>query len=531
MPDDTILDFFAVSMSSERREGQVTSTYNEMIDLLASLIKYLGRFYLVLDGIDECNEPDEILLDLWKLCNFQGLRIVLFSRPNVGFLRRILNAEQRIYLTPASHAMDLEIYFRRDLERLRDLRLLPPTVVLEELIANLQLGADGMFLWARLMMTYLRSSAFSSSRRISIISNLETPERLDEMYDRIIELLSRGLRHEQALVRTILLWLTFGESPLSCSQLNDILGYKGDALPQTSSHNYSDDIKEFENAVVITCGGLVEFRHTECHFIHYSALEYFRSHCSAPEACVGARSGSIEYFFPPNFDAHTELATACLSYVVFRAPAEPLSGNITQPANVLHVDAIMPFLRYAALKWPRHLLGTLDNPKLLAGYAWDHFREKLGGLLRLLSRFLLSKIIPMSWIETVYTCAGHHKDTHLEICTHLSAWADEAGKLLSQFAVTCCADLPQTLTAFSHDVTLLFKHWNSTLFRYPNQIWTDATAFTTSPFFQQSSALSLKILRNTTRRHVDSGTKPFNEIPRFRSGSALCATLTIWSSK
>ncbi|MCJ1380803.1 hypothetical protein MMC17_003912 [Xylographa soralifera] len=306
---ETILDFFAVSMSSERREGQMTSTYNEMIDLLVSLIKYLGRFYLVLDGVDECDEPDDMLLDLWKLRNIQGLRIVLFSRPNVGFLRRTLKAEQWIYLTPASHAMDLEIYFRRNLERLQDLRLLPSTVVMKELIINLQFGANGMFLWARLMMNYLRSPAFSSSRRISIILNLETPEGLDDMYARIFRQLSGGLRHEQALVRNILLWLTFGESPLSCSQLNDVLLNEGDALRQTISRNYSDDIKEFENAVIVTCGGLVEFRHTSCHYIHYTALEYFRSHCSAPEACVGAHAGSVEYFFPPNFDAHTELAT------------------------------------------------------------------------------------------------------------------------------------------------------------------------------------------------------------------------------
>ena len=71
MVDDTVLNFFAVSMSLERREGQAMSTHDEMVDLLASLIKHIGHVYSVLDGVDECDEPDDTLLDLWKLRNIR----------------------------------------------------------------------------------------------------------------------------------------------------------------------------------------------------------------------------------------------------------------------------------------------------------------------------------------------------------------------------------------------------------------------------------------------------------------------------
>ena len=472
-----------------------------------------------------------MLLDLWKLRYIQGLRIVVFSRPSVGFLRRTLNAEQSIYLTPASLATDLEIYFRRNLVHLQYLRLLPPVLAIEELIADLLLGANGMFLWARLMMSYLRSPALSSSQRLSTISNLETPERLDEMYDRIIRFFSRSLRYEQVLVRNILLWLTFGNSPLSCSQLNDILRAEGSALHQISSHDRSDDIKGFENAIIVTCGGLVEFRDSKCHYIHHSAWQYFRSHCSAPEACIGARAGSIEYFFPPTFDAHTELATTCLSYIVFRTPAEPLSGSIHQPADPFYVDTLMPFLRYAALDWPRHLLDSLDNLRPVAGYAWNCFREKLCGLLRLLSQLSKNPIILMSWIEKAYTFAGVNEALILAIHTNLAVWADKAPKLLPQFSLTNLSALAHTLVDLSRDMTLLFEEWESTLSRYPNQIWADAIPFTTSLFFQQSSALSLKKLTKTTSRYADSGSRPFTKISRSHHESGLCAVLTVWSSE
>ena len=530
-PDNTVLDIFRVLMSLERREGQKTSTYEEMIDLLALLITHLGQFYLVLDGVDECEDPDGILLDLWKLRYIQGLRIVVFCRPGVGFLKRTLNAEQSIYLTPASLATDLEMYFRRNLVHLQYFRLLLPVLAIDEHIADLLSGANGMFLCARLMMSYLRSPALSSSQRLSTISNLETPERLDEMYDRIIRFFTRGPRYEQVLVRNVLLWLTFGNSPLSCSQLNDILRAEGGALYQTSSRDRSDDIKEFENAIIVTCGGLVEFRDSTCHYIHDSAWQYFRSHCSAPEACIGARAGSIEYFFPPTFDAHTELATTCLSYIIFRTPAKPLSGSIHQPAGPFHVDTLMPFLRYAALDWPRHLLDSLDNLRLVTGYAWKFFREKLCDLLQLLSQFSKNPIILMSWIEKAYTFAGVNKALILDIHTNLAVWAGKAPKLLPQFSFTNLPALAHTLADLSKDMTLLFEEWESTLSRYPNQIWADATAFTTSLFFQQSSALSLKKLTKTTSRYANFGSGPFTKISRSHQESGLCAVLTVWSSE
>ena len=256
----------------------------------------------------------------------------------------------------------------------------------------------------------------------------------------------------------------------NCIQLNDILGPENDTVHQMYPCNHSNNIEEFANAVIVTCGGLVEFRHTQCHYIHYSALEYLRSHCLAPDNGIGARAGSIEYFFPPSFDAHTELATTCLSYFIFRAPTGALSGSIKEPANTLQVDALLPFLRYAAIKWPRHLLGTLDNLRPISGYALDHFRGKLEDLLRLLSQFFLNNLFPMFWVETIYTYSRHNQNALLKIYARLSAWVDGANNLLSQCAITTYADLSYTVAAFSEDVTLLFKHWNNTLSWHPNQI-------------------------------------------------------------
>ena len=529
--DSAILDFFATAMSSERRERQSSASYKDLIDLITLLIMHLGRFYLVLDGIDESDAPDDILQGLWKLHTVHGLRILLFSRPNVGFLRRNLKSEQIINAKSNSQANDIEIYIRRNLECLYDLRLLPPTAAIEQQVSKILLGADGMFLWVALMMNHLRSPAFSCSQRISIISSLTSPEKLDEMYDRIFRFFARSPRYEQAFTRNVLLWVTFGKSPLSCSQLKDILWPQDAAGCHTNLQNPVDDIKEFGNSVIVLCGGLVEFQRTKCYFTHHSAWEYIQSRCSGNEAGVGAQAGGIGYFFPPAFVANTEQATTCLSYINFRAIAGPLSGSINQRASALQVDAFMPFLSYATLTWSEHLLGTLNVPRPTACYPWPNLREKFEDLLQQLSRFIHNKIVVMSWIEAVYTFAERcWEGIRTRIFSDLSAWTDKAEDLLLQLAVQNNTNLPRTLAAFSKSMTCLLKHWNSTLSQHPNLIWAEVTAFTDNPFLQQSSALVTEKVRNPNSQCKDRF-EPLTSISRHHDVSGLCATLTIFPSR
>ena len=532
LADSTILDFFATAMSSERLEGQSTATRNVMIDLITSLIMHLGRFYLVLDGIDESDAPDDILLELWKLRTVSGLRIVLFSRPNVGFLRRFMKPEQIINTKSDLQVIDIEVYVRRNLERLCDLGLLPSRAAIEQQVGKILLGADGMFLWATLMMGHLRSPAFSCSQRVSMIASLTNPEKLDQMYDRIFRLFARNPRYEQAFTRSVLLWLTFGGLPLNCSQLKDILWPQSAEGCHTNLQSPADDIKEFENSVIVLCGGLVEFQDTTCRLTHHSAWEYIRSRCSANETVVGVQASSTEYFFPPSFVANTEHAASCLSYINSRAVAGPLSGSINQRASALLISTFMPFLKYAALAWPSHLLGTSSILRPTAGCPWPKFWENFEDLLHLLSQFLHNKMVVTSWIETVYTYAEHgFEGIRTRIFSDMSAWAEKAEDLILQLPVQHDTNLPQTLAAFSKSMTCLLRQWNSTLSRQPNLIWAEITAFTENPFLQRSSAFFTEILRNATSQYTNDGVEPLTRISRLHDVSGLCAVLTIFPSR
>ena len=536
MVDDTVLDFFMFGMSAHR-EGQLNATYNEMIDLLTALAKHLSCTHLILDGVDECDEPDDFMLDLWRMQECKNVRLLFFSRPNVGFLRRTIPISHSLRLDRASNNADLELYFNWQLRYLQELRLLPSQLAFGSLIPSLLSGADGMFLWARLMMAHLRSPAFSPNMRLSIILKLKMPERLEEMYDRIVNQILSGPRQEQSLARSIFTWLTFGKRPLSDSELHDILKSPEEAevLDVSGWQSQANHLNYFEYRVVMVCGSLVECRGLEgllmarCSFIHHSVFEYFWTRCEASNACCNNNSGSIGHFFPATIYGETELATSCLSYLIFRAPAEPLSGHLAQTASAFRVESMLPFLKYAALEWPTHLGAMVSKQRRFSGACLEHFRTKFEILLQLISKFL-SRLVPMSWVEALYMFAKTDSKTPSNIQANLFEWTKFASRLLIDYDLTNFQGVLSSLTAFVDDLQALHKMWGDVLSRAPNHIWNDVTAFTHSPFFQQSSALLTKHLPIRGFRCSSSSSRPLSRTSSVDVGTGTCAVLTIWPS-
>ena len=185
----TTLDLFTFAMCVQR-EGQRTATDNELLELLSTVISRLDASYIVLDAVDECSSSNEAMAQLFKSLEGTTAKILLFSRPNVAFLRRKVKGTQCLPVTRACVQDDLRLYFTHQLDMLQDSDLLPDDIDKADLVKYLLIGADGMFQWAHLMMAYLGPNAMVPSGRLLTIRKLKTPERLDEMYLWILTLLS-----------------------------------------------------------------------------------------------------------------------------------------------------------------------------------------------------------------------------------------------------------------------------------------------------------------------------------------------------
>lgn len=59
------------------------------------------------------------------------------------------------------------------------------------------------------MISYLKSPALVPAGRLESIKTLNSPERIDEMYFRILRLLATKIKAEQQLARQVFLWLSY----------------------------------------------------------------------------------------------------------------------------------------------------------------------------------------------------------------------------------------------------------------------------------------------------------------------------------
>ncbi|TAQ84117.1 hypothetical protein B7494_g7557 [Chlorociboria aeruginascens] len=560
-----LLDACSYAMT-DKNKGQDTASANDLLELLKLAFGLPGPFYLVLDGVDECSEPDSFLKKLFQVLGTSQAKVLIFSRPNVGFLGKRMALERSIPITRESSKHDLNLFFTVRIEELQDDDSLPSSVSCKQLVERLLQGADGMFLWARLMMSYLASDSHVPASRLRTIMALENPEHLDTMFDRILNLISKNSSNEQDLARRIFLWLIHSKVQLNEDQLKDVLNMSevDASILQIIGDVDLKSLREFtnfEHTVVMACASLVERATSQgssspyYRFIHKAAIDYFTPTptSSNTHQTTFARSNMSTSrldpeircrFLPSQSMASVQLTKECLMYLINRAPASPLSGNMLVKANPRDVIKGFPFLSYASSFWSVHLSCTVSAFNYSRGQMDSLSHCLVVDMLSLLSKFLSAKLVLMAWVESFYIFAGISAPTQLvgnsshnafsieselsikNVHSHFREWSQV--ETLS-FKLGEFQHLPSLLTIFGDDLATMHSLWWDTLMRSPEQIWNDITTFTPSRFFQTTSATSLKSL--STTKPSSSSDVPLCKISSDSLGGDELAVLSIWPSK
>lgn len=538
--NQNVLEIFSFAMFTKKRHGQATATNSELLDIMRTVVNYVGDWTIVIDAVDECEEETTLLKDFSETFGDIGVRVLLLSRPNVQFLRKKLSPRQVFTIDRSHNLRDLELFFETHLSDLKDLDTLPASASVTEMTRNLVKGADGMFQWAQLMMIHLKSNAFTPWQRLGIIKALTTPEKLEDMYVRILEHLSERPLSEQFLARRIFGWLTFAERPLTTFELQDVLtplpeGKFAEDPKGITSRPKEEEFTDFESSAILLSGSLIERRAFPNSpityvFVHQSVQEFFRSRCDSLSARAYCQSGSINYFLPAVPQIQAELARQCLEYIARRIPAAPLSGNILDPVCVDTLHQLRPFVSYATLNWPQHLIcmgspGTMWNTNPITG-----FRDIIEKLTSILAGILLNRLLPMVWVELKYTFEKRLK-AHDAVHTTLLQWSQwiqnyDLGWLPDDLAI-----VPPAITAFAEDLSTLHKFWGDTLVAGPHHIWQDVTAFTSSSFFVTTGAITVKSLISERSHWSGRSSVPLSKISRDDPITDRLAILTIWPSR
>ena len=150
--DENRLDIVLNPMQSgPPGSGKLWDAFKELVALVP------GHIYCIIDGIDECSDPNSILLDrICELPTCKSTRVILFGRPR-GPQNTLVSTAMVIEINP-------EI-IRHDIEKFIDIKIQDFTIpslpdnLGGTVSRTLKANPNRPFLWAKLMINDLSRSA------------------------------------------------------------------------------------------------------------------------------------------------------------------------------------------------------------------------------------------------------------------------------------------------------------------------------------------------------------------------------------
>ncbi|TVY75989.1 hypothetical protein LSUE1_G005943 [Lachnellula suecica] len=428
-----------------------TATTPDLLELLSFLLSEASSPIIVVDGYDECTGMDSLLTSLEIIVSKTPSKVLIFSRPNVDYVQDNTTSIERICVSSKALEDDIRLYFSSKLETLYQQRKLPQTCDMEAILNHLVRVCNGMFLWARLTIRYLSSRGLTPSERAATIWEIQLPEGLAAMYERILTLAARAPKPERELAKRVCAFLMYGMTSLMTHEIHEAFSVSAQTI------DTAIDDSEYESSIVLSCAGLVEKSNDTYRFIHLSVSEFL---CSGNPKAIEFVHGRAE--------SHLEISLACLRYITKKVPQQPLPRLSGSAASTENVFGLFEFRPYASSYWPIHAYKATEHAKVDQSLRFNHLEQ----LLTLVDGLLDAKLQIMTWIEALY----HLKSAGP--CFHdLKRW----GKVLSRDILGTMPDLCVIAARYldiCRDLTQLHATWHETLKRNPGEIWGDITAFT-----------------------------------------------------
>jgi hypothetical protein len=494
-----IHDIYALSNDGSKS----SASEHELRDLLNMVMPILSNFYLVLDGLDECSEIERFTDNIRQFCDTSSAKIILFSRPHVEPLRQTLKAEQTITMLRTVMDEDIHIFIRGQINSLRLKNRFPSHADYGSIEEKIVEQADGMFLWARLMICYLKSPALTKSARMTTIFHT-TPVGLQQLYDRILDQISHMDEASRQLASTVFTWTAYALEDLTSEQCADAF-YPADAADDPSEK------KDFvDHAAIVVCCGLIEKRQNTLRFIHLTAKDHVLS----------LSSRGMDFLSPPPGEAHAEIAMRCLSYLLYSVPAQPLSGSLSTRACAPKIHLNYPLLSYAATRWVNHLLSCFTA--LSTSYVAPKGLGKFEQIVGLIQRFLSFPLNVTVWIEAIFLFLKGDPIRSLKASSELLQGPLKALLSPQMFRTS------EALSLFTSEIQDINSDWGLTLANAPHEIWGDVSSFKKSRFLAQNRGISIDILAPHHQDHETKGADAFLCIGR--KSSEYIGKLTVFAS-
>ncbi|KAJ0161901.1 hypothetical protein CTA2_5419 [Colletotrichum tanaceti] len=537
LQDLDLMDKFLFARYGPGSTGQASASSAELACLIRICAEHFGHLRVVLDGLDEAADSEGIAARLKALVCTSPISVVCFSRVNVRGLQSMVPSTRTIALDRASTTPGIELYLRNQLEAMRDEGLIAVDDP-EPLVGRLVRGADGMFLWAKLMVNFLSSPALTPKARIDTVSNVILPEGLDSMYRRILDLIATSGGPQTDLARRVLVWLTcstFSESGVDLDQLRAFVSSDPDY------REFTDPL--FMSTVVAVCGGLLE-----THEVHESwdrdesTVKFQFVHLSVRTFFSEIQERQEDYYrslVPTKKAANEEILRRCLREIRANTPTEVPSRAAGAWSGVFgfSLQRHASFAAYSVKNWTAHLQeimylglaqGTSSSSSSSPILNDDTLRD-LAGLLG-------NPLGIGAWIEALYWVQADSSSflSPLRYSAQTLGGRREGDVMMNSSPEL--REVAGALLALVAELEAVEREWHQKLLRSPSLLWDDVLTFPSggilSALRDPNSRLSVTFLEPKPSTDDDLETQPaatcLSTISETSTDGSLIGVLSIW---
>ncbi|MCJ1396289.1 hypothetical protein MMC18_009178 [Xylographa bjoerkii] len=272
-------DFTTIS-----QQDITTLDTEQILDYLETLLPMKPRrYFIIIDGLDECDEKDiELLLQYLKrlmMHRTHMFQIYCSSRPDT-FQRAaaLVEPQWSISISNARSEMsesssEMAQYIDTELEQCLEsetLCLRNPEIILR-IRDTLMENAHGMYLW----VVFQIESICSQKTDDSILKALEDlPKDMPETFDRILRKLEHSQYADRAFCRKVYDLIAAAQRPLTLGELQEAVSIEPGVTLWNPERLVNNMLKSLR-----CCGSLiaVDEENLTIHFVHHSVRQYLLS--------------------------------------------------------------------------------------------------------------------------------------------------------------------------------------------------------------------------------------------------------------
>ncbi|KAF2812133.1 uncharacterized protein BDZ99DRAFT_383210, partial [Mytilinidion resinicola] len=268
--DSNVLDQAVQDLYEHHRQRNTPPPLESIVVRLQKALETYKEVFLVIDGLDECEE--ETRWDLIEhVSKFPGVRLMVTSRYLSAIEEEL---ENFVRLEIRAHKMDIELFVEYQIQRNRNLRrmVLRAPRLRQDIKSAVVNTAENMFLLARLHVESLASAASLTIKHVRQKLQ-ELPTTLDASYDNAMQRISDQEEDHRRLAFKTLAWVTHVFRPLSLQELQHALAVEpGDS-------ELDEELLMDAPSITALCAGLVVIDKAtyNVNLVHYSTKSYFEN--------------------------------------------------------------------------------------------------------------------------------------------------------------------------------------------------------------------------------------------------------------